>query len=305
MSATAPSATSRRDPATAEHILQRLDWQVIRRLDGLLQGDYRTLLYGVGVDFADLREYQAGDDVRYIDWNVTARLDTPYVRQYVDDRELTAWLLLDRSPSMSFGHVERPKELVVTELVVTLARLLTRGGNRVGAVMYNNAVDRMVEPRGGRNQVLRLAREVLKPSSGTGQATDLSGLFRVGLSTIKRRSLVFVISDFISEPGWERPLALLTQRHEVVAIRLWDPREVDIPNAGVVVMQDSETGEQLYVDTSDPTFRRRFRAAADAREERLRQSVTRAGVDLYHLSTDDDLVLALLRMVEMRRRRRR
>jgi uncharacterized protein (DUF58 family) len=297
--------TSRRDPSTAENILQRLDWQVVRRLDGLLQGDYRTLLYGVGVDFADLREYQPGDDVRYIDWNVTARLNVPHVRQYVDDRELTAWLLLDRSPSMSFGHVDRPKEIVLAELVVTLARLLTKGGNRVAAIMYNNSIDRIVEPRSGRNQVLRLAREVLQPARITGTATELGGLFRAGLSAIKRRSLVFVVSDFISEPGWERPLALLTQRHEVVAIRLWDPREVDIPNAGVVVMQDSETGEQLYVDTSDPTFRRRFKAAAEAREERLRESVTRAGVDLYHLSTDDDLVLALLRMVEMRRRRRR
>jgi uncharacterized protein (DUF58 family) len=305
MSAPAPSATSRRDPSTAEQLLQRLDWQVVRRLDGLLQGDYRTLLYGVGVDFADLREYQPGDDVRYIDWNVTARLDVPHVRQYVDDRELTAWLLLDRSPSMSFGHVDRPKEVVVAELVVTLARLMTRGGNRVGAIMYNNAVDRIVEPRSGRSQVLRLAHEVLRPSAGTGAATELTGLFRAALSAIKRRSLVFVVSDFISEPGWERSLALLTQRHEVVAIRLWDPREVEMPNAGVVVMQDSETGEQLYVDTSDPTFRRRFKAAAEAREERLRGSVTRAGVDLYHLSTDDDLVLALLRMVEMRRRRRR
>jgi uncharacterized protein (DUF58 family) len=305
MSAPAPSVTSRRDPSTAEQILQRLDWQVVRRLDGLLQGDYRTLLYGVGVDFADLREYQPGDDVRYIDWNVTARLDTPHVRQYVDDRELTSWLLLDRSPSMSFGHVDRPKEVVLTELVVTLARLMTRSGNRVGAIMYNNSVDRIVEPRSGRSQVLRLAHDVLQPSLGTGRATELTGLFRAAFGAIKRRSLVFVVSDFISEPGWERPLALLTQRHEVVAIRLWDPREVDMPNAGVVVMQDSETGEQLYVDTSDPTFRRRFKAAAEAREERLRESVTRAGVDLYHLSTDDDLVLALLRMVEMRRRRRR
>ena len=304
MSATLPSATSRRDPSTAEQLLQRLDWQVVRRLDGLLQGDYRTLLYGVGVDFADLREYQPGDDVRYIDWNVTARLDTPYVRQYVDDRELTAWLLLDRSPSMSFGHVDRPKETVLAELVVTLARLLTRGGNRVGAVMYNNSVDRIVEPRSGRNQVLRLARDLLQPPSATGTATELTGLFRVGLNTVKRRSLIFVVSDFISEPGWERTLGLLSQRHEVVAIRLWDPREVDLPDAGVIVMQDSETGEQLYVDTSDPTFRRRFKAAAEAREERLRTAVTRAGVDLYDLSTDDDLVLALLRMIEIRRRRR-
>ena len=292
-------------PAAPEQLLQRLDWQVIRRLDGLLQGDYRTLFYGAGVDFADLREYQPDDDVRHIDWNVTARMDTPYVRQYVDDRELTAWLLLDRSPSMSFGRVDRPKELVLTELVTTLARLLTRSGNRVGAILYDNAVERTIPPRGGRNQVLRLARDLLRPPANTGAATDLSGLIHAGLNTIKRRSLVFVVSDFISEPGWERPLALLGHRHEVVAIRLWDPREVELPDAGVVVMQDAETGEQLFVDTSDPAFRRRFHDVAEARQEQLRTSVKRGGADLYDLSTDDDLVLALLRMIVHRKRRRR
>ena len=134
-------------PVTPEQVLQRLDWRVIRRLDGLLQGDYRTLFYGPGVDFADLREYEPGDDVRHIDWNVTARMDTPYVRQYVADRELTAWLLLDRSPSMGFGASDRPKEDVLTEFVATIARLLTRGGNRVGAVLYDNAVEQIIEPR--------------------------------------------------------------------------------------------------------------------------------------------------------------
>jgi uncharacterized protein (DUF58 family) len=305
MSAPPVSTPPRRDPATAERLLQRLDWQVIRRLDGLLQGDHRTTFYGVGSDFADLREYQPGDDVRYIDWNVTARLDTPYIRQYVDDRELTAWLLLDRSPSMSFGHVDRPKELVLAELVATLARLLTRDGNRVGAVLYNNAVERIVEPRGGRNQVLRIARDLLRPTVSAGTPTDLADLFRFGLNAIRRRSLIFVVSDFISEPGWERALGLLAQRHEVVAIRLWDQREVDLPDAGIVVMQDAETGEQLFVDTSDAAFRRRFHDLAEARQVSLRTAVTRAGADLYDVSTDDDLVQALLRMVVHRKRRRR
>src|SRR5262245_21629195 len=130
-------------PATPEQVLRRLDWRVIRRLDGLLQGDYRTLFYGSGIDFADLREYEPGDDVRHIDWNVTARTTTPYVRQYLADRELSAWLLLDRSASMGFGGMERTKEMVLTDLVATLARLLTRGGNRVGAILYENAVDRI------------------------------------------------------------------------------------------------------------------------------------------------------------------
>jgi len=278
---------------------------VIRRLDGLLQGDYRTLLYGSGIDFADLREYQLYDDVRRIDWNVTARMSTPYVRQYVDDRELTAWLLLDRSASMTFGRSDRPKEVVLAELVAVLARLFTRSGNRVGAVLYNNAVERVIEPRGGRNQVLRLARELLTPSARTGTTTDLSGLARAALHVVRRRSLVLVISDFISEPGWEPLLGLLAQRHEVLALRLWDPREADLPDAGVLAIEDAETGEQLIVDTSDPTFRRQYRAAAAAREERLQKAMSRAGVDLYDISTEEDLVRALVRMIELRKRRRR
>jgi uncharacterized protein (DUF58 family) len=290
---------------TPERILQRLDWKVIRRLDGLLQGDYRTLFYGVGVDFADLREYQPEDDIRHIDWNVTARMNSPFVRQYVEDREVTAWFLLDRSPSMGFGPLERPKELVLTEFVATLARLLTRNGNRVGAILYNNVVERTITPRGGRNQVLQLAHFLLQPPANTGTATNLNGLIQAGLRSIKRRSLVFLISDFISEPGWERPLTLLSHRHELLAIRLWDPREVELPDAGVIVMEDAETGEQLFVDTSNPVFRQRFGEVAAAREDRLKESVKRAGVDLYAISTEEDLVGALVRMAELRKRRRR
>src|SRR4030095_694683 len=138
--------------STPERILQRLDWQVIRRLDGLLQGDYRSLFYGYGVDFADLREYQPEDDIRYIDWNVTARMDTPYVRQYVEDREINAWFLLDLSPSMDFGTLETLKRTVLIDFVTTLARLLTRHGNRVGAIFYGSRVERTIPARGGRTQ---------------------------------------------------------------------------------------------------------------------------------------------------------
>src|SRR3954469_10582024 len=141
---------------TPERILQRLDWQVIRRLDGMLQGDYRSLFYGYGVDFADLREYQPEDDIRYIDWNVTARMDSPYVRQYVEDREITAWFLLDLSPSMDFGSIQSMKRAVLVDLVATLSRLLTRHGNRVGAVFFTTQVDRTVPARSGRVQTLSL-----------------------------------------------------------------------------------------------------------------------------------------------------
>jgi uncharacterized protein (DUF58 family) len=299
------------DPITPDRILHRLDWQVIRRLDGLLQGDYRTLFYGEGVDFADLREYQPQDDVRHIDWNVTARMNSPYVRQYAEDREITSWFLLDLSRSMRCGPAERPKEMVLTDLVTTLARLLTRNGNRVGGILYTNRIERTIPPRGNRNQVLRLTHELLRTSDVSGPTasgptvTDLKVLLDAGLNTFKRRSLVIIVSDFYSEPGWERPLALLNRRHELIGIRLWDPREVELPNAGLIVVEDSETGEQLTVDTSDPLFRRRFHEAAERREAALQEKLTRAGVDLYAVSTEEDLVGAIVRMAALRKSRRR
>ena len=291
-----------------EKVLQRLDWQVIRRLDGVLQGDYRSLFRGNGIDLVDLREYQPGDDVRSIDWNVTARMDTPYVREYVEDREITAWFLLDLSPSVDFGTVdtERVKRTVLTDFVATLARLLTRRGNRVGAMFYGSTVERIIPARGGRDQVLRLIDDLLRhPRLANAPFTDLSPLFAAGQRTIKRRSLVFIVSDFISAPGWERPLSLLNRRHEVVAVRLLDPREIELPDVGALIMEDAETGEQLYVDTHDAAFRRRFRDAAERREAEMNGAFGRAGVEALSLSTDEDLVRAIVRMATIRRRRRR
>ena len=294
--------------STPERILLRLDWQVIRRLDGLLQGDYRSLFYGYGVDFADLREYQPEDDIRYIDWNVTARMNTPYVRQYVEDREITAWFLLDLSPSMDFGTTQTQslKRSVLINFVTTFARLLTRHGNRVGAIFYGGRVERTIPARGGRLQVLRLINDLLKqPLLPKAPATDLTPLLETGLGSIKRRSLIFIVSDFISAPGWERPLTLLNRRHEVLAIRLWDPREVELPDIGPLIMQDAETGEQLYVDTHDKKFRQRFQEAARRRDSHLSDSFKRAGVDVLSLSTQDDLVRAIVRFAALRQQRRK
>jgi len=294
--------------STPERILQRLDWQVIRRLDGLLQGDYRSLFYGYGVDFADLREYQPEDDIRYIDWNVTARMNTPYIRQYVEDREITAWFLLDLSPSMDFGTVQTQsmKRTVLIDFVTTLARLLTRHGNRVGAVFYGSRVERTIPARGGRIQVLRLVNDLLKqPSLRQAPFTNLTPLLEAGLHAIKKRSLIFIISDFISAPGWERPLNLLNRRHEVLAIRLWDPREVELPDIGPIIMEDAETGEQLYVDTHDRRFRQRFQEAARRREAALNEAFKHAGVDALSLSTEEDLVRAIVRFATLRQQRRK
>ncbi len=291
--------------STPERILQRLDWQVIRRLDGLLQGNYRSIFYGYGLDLADLREYQPGDDIRYIDWNVTARMAAPYVRQYIEDREVTAWFLVDLSPSIDFGTVQSLKRTVLIDFVTLLARLLTRHGNRVGAIMYGRRVEKTIPARGGRIQVLRLTNELLKqPRLPRAPFTDLAPLLESAMRAIRRRSLIFIVSDFISAPGWERVLGLLNQRHEVLAVRLWDPREVEMPDIGPIIMEDAETGEQLYVDTHDRKFRERFQEAARRREAELNAIFRRVGIDVLSLSTEEDMVRAIVRFAALRQQRK-
>ena len=289
---------------TPEGILRRLEWTVIRRLDGLLHGDYRTLFRGYGLDLADLREYQYQDDVRHIDWNVTARLQTPYVREFNEEREVGAWFLLDMSPSVDFGSETVKKRSVSTEFVTVLARILTRHGNRVGAVLYGADVDTVIPPRGGRRHVLSmLHRMITRPELPAATATDLNVLLHAAHETIRRRSLVFVVSDFISRPGWAETLANLAMRHEVIAVRVYDPLEMELPDLGLLVIQDSETGEQVFVDTHDRGFRKRFAELATKREEELRTAFRQAGVDALELATDDDLVDAILRFADLRKRR--
>ena len=290
----------------AEQLLRRLEWTVLRRLDGLLQGDYRTLLRGTGMDLADLREYQHHDDVRHIDWNVTARLQLPHVRVFTEDREMSAWFLLDLSPSMDFGSGEQRKRQLSSQFVAVLARLLTRHGNRVGAMLYGAGVDAVIPARGGRHHVLQLLHTLqIRPDAAQAGPTKLHELLDSAARQVRRRSTVFVVSDFISESGWVKPLGMLAQRHEVVAVRLLDAMELQLPDLGLIPITDVETGEQLLVDTSDKGFRQRFARIAAQRESDLRQSLTQAGVDTLELSTDGDLVEALMRFVELRKRRSR
>ncbi|MEK9952009.1 MAG: DUF58 domain-containing protein, partial [Curvibacter sp.] len=221
--------------ASAEQALRRLEWTVLRRLDGLLQGDYRTLMRGAGLDLADLREYQLHDDVRHIDWNVTARLQVPHVRVYTEDREMSAWFLLDLSPSVDFGSGMRSKREQLADFVAVLARLLTRHGNRVGAVLYNGGVQAVLPPGSGRRHVLQLLQRLQDAPADTDAPpglTRLQDLLDSAAALLKRRTTVFVLSDFISEDGWEQPLARLALRHEVVAVRLYDPLEQELPDLG-------------------------------------------------------------------------
>jgi uncharacterized protein (DUF58 family) len=293
---------------TPERVLRRLEWRVLRRLDGRLQGDFRTVFRGNGVDVADLREYQFGDDLRHIDWNVTARTDTTHVREYVEDREVTAWLLLDGSASMDFGPVERRKHVVLTEIAATVAQLMSRGGNRVGAMFFDTSVRETIPPGHGRNQVLRVLTRLMRaPPAARGAEpgiTDLGAALRAALGILRRRSLVVIVSDFVSRPGWQGPLGQLAQRNDVVAIQVVDRREFDLPAVGMIYVEDAETGEVIFVDTDDPGFQRRLRAGADERQASLVADLRSAGIDLFTVSTDEDLVRALFRIAQLRRRRR-
>lgn len=286
----------------AEAVLRRLEWTVIRRLDGLLQGDYRSLFRGFGLDLADLREYQTYDDVRHIDWNVTARTQVPHVRVYNEDREVTAWFLLDLSPSVDFGSANVTKRDSLAEFSALVARLLARQGNRVGAILFNGMNEVVIPPRTGRRHVLHLLDRIYgQPRLARAPQTDLGAFIGRALANVRRRSLVFVVSDFISRPGWPQALAMLNQRHEALAVRLVDPLERALPDIGLMVFQDSETGQQAFVDTNDRGFRKRFAIEVERTEAALFDAFGQAGTDVLELSTGDDLVEAVMRFVDLRR----
>ncbi len=309
-------APSRPDP---QQVLRRLEWTVIKRLDGQLQGDYRSLFRGAGLVLADLREYQSHDDVRHIDWNVTARMQTPYVREHQEDREVAAWFLVDLSGSVHFGSGAVSKRQLAAEAVTVLARLLSQHGNRVGVMLFSGTQVRaevVVPARSGRRHLLHVLQLMLSdlPTAGTrptagitagttaGKTTDLRVLLSQAQAVIRRRASIFLVSDFITQPDWHAPLSQLARRHEVVAIRLRDRLEQEIPNVGLVLMQDAETGEQLLVDGNDGGFRARFTQIAAERENLLREGLTRAGVDCLELTTDEPLDQAILRFTQLRKR---
>ena len=287
-------------PQATDTLLRRLDLPVMRRLEGLLQGDYKSPARGDGLDLADLREYQLHDDVRRMDWNATARQGTPFVREYLEDREIPVWLLLDMSPSMRFQSVSVSKHAVLKEFTALICRLMLGRGNRAGAMIFSGRVDRTIPARGGRQQLLHILSAVTQHRPGR-ETTDLGQVLKEAAGVIRRRSMVFVVSDFITAPGWEKSLRLLAARHDVVAVRLTDPLERRIPDMGFLTFQDAETGEQFFVDTHNRDFREHFGVLADARERELRDIFEKAGVDVLELATEDDVMDALLRFADMRK----
>ena len=301
---------------TPERLLVRLEWRVLRRLDGQLTGGYRTAHRGTGTDLVGLREYTEGDDARHIDWNVTARLNEPQLRVFTEDRELTVWLVLDRSASMTVGPPGRGKHDVLGELALVLARLFGRGGNRVGALLYDTGLNktgavRIVPPGTGRRHALRIGAELARTADPGrhdrgqhGSTTDLAAMLDAVAKLARRRALVVIISDFIGDGDWGRSLLRLALRHEVVALRVVDAADDELPNVGLVVVEDAETGEQLVIDSSDPLLRTRLRARVEERDTSLAAGMRRAGVPIHRIGTDADLAAALIEVVASTQRRR-
>jgi uncharacterized protein (DUF58 family) len=297
-----PAPTPRRSPTD---VLRRLQWTVLRPLATALGGDERSLVRGAGMELAEVREYQPGDDVRHIDWNTTARTEQVYVREAYAERALDVWLLLDVSSSIDWGTAQCVKRDRLIDFVGVAGQLLGRRGHRIGSLTFAYEPLAMVPPGSGRIHLQRLLDRA-QASTPTQQrrATNLSAALKQLETFARRRSLVLIVSDFLVADEWQPMLRRMAQRHEVVAVQLADPREGDLPPIGTVVFEDPETGAQLIANTDDAKLRERFRAAAEAQANQLRLDLRRCGAEHLRISTNDDLLPILVRWLAARRQQR-
>ena len=288
-----------------EEVLRRLELTVTRRLDGLLQGDYQALLPGLGSEPGDSREYQEGDDVRRMDWNVTARTTVPHVRDPVADRELETWAIVDCSASLDFGTANCEKRDLALAAVAAIGFLTTRTGNRMGALIVRPDRVTRVPPRSGRAPMLALLHTLAsRERADGGGATDLGAAIQSHLLSRRRRGLTVVVSDFLSTPGWERPLRGLAARHQMLAVEVVDPRELELPNVGYLTLVDPETGRRMEVQTAKASLRKRYAEAAAAQRAQIASSIRASGAQHLVLRTDRDWLRDIVDHVLTARRRR-
>ena len=287
-----------------DEVLRRLDLAVAHKLDGLLQGDHQGLVPGHGSELGETRAYQPGDDVRRIDWNVTARLQEPHVRDTIADRELEAWLAVDLSPSLEFGTAFCEKRDLAVSAAAAIGFLTARAGNRFGAVLVRPDETVTMPPRNGRQNLMAVLHRVVTAPTGTEGRTDLAGALTRLSALARRRGLVAIVSDFLADPNeWERPLSLLSTRHDVITVEVVDPRELTLPDVGVLSVVDPVTGEQRDVPTADRRLRERYAAAAAEQRADIAAAIRRAGADHLVLRTDRDWLLDIVRFVAGRRQR--
>jgi uncharacterized protein (DUF58 family) len=314
-----------------EELLRHIEFKILKRLDGFFFGDYTGVFYGPSLDLAEVREYQPGDEVRRIDWNVTARTGKVHVRQYREEREITAWLVVDLSPSMNFGTKRVLKRNLALEFAGTASSIITRHGDKIGAVGVSDEGMKIVLPGSSRKQALQVLRGLIEgkiaqplsekreagsehslpgtpsasrqdPEPGT-LGTLAAGLEQVS-KTLKRRALVFVVSDFLDEMTWTNSLRRLAYRHDVIAVRVSDPAEIELPKAGELRFRDPETGEEAWIDTSDPKVRTAYTKMVLERDEKIRYALRAAQVELLELSTANDIIQPIMKFSLQRKGRR-
>jgi uncharacterized protein (DUF58 family) len=284
-----------------DDLLRRARWPVLRRLGFHPGGDERSSFRGTGLEYSDVREYQAGDDPRTIEWNITARSDRPYVRESLPDRGLDAWLLMDVSRSLDWGTARCLKRQLALEFSAVVGQLLIGRGNRVGALLFDERVRAIIPPSAGRTALLqliaRMDRAAEHPAEGS---TDLGRALTEAGRLIRRPSLIVILSDFMTPAGWQQPLSALALRHEVIAALVTDPREGEIPDVGVVTFEDPESGQQILVDTRSVALRARFQDAADTQRETIRGDLMRARTGVAELSTATEVVPQLVAFIKQR-----
>ncbi len=270
-------------------------------VNDVLAGEYTSVFKGRGMEFDEVREYMPGDDVRTIDWNVTARMDRPYVKRYVEERELTVYFLVDLSASGAFGSVKKLKNEIAAEFCALLSFSAVKNNDKVGLIVFTDRVELYVPPKKGTTHVLRLIRELLnfKPKAAK---TDIGGTLDYFGKVAKKRAVVFLVSDFQSE-GFEKAMRIVAKRHDLVAVPVTDPREVRLPNVGLIELEDAETGEMVLVDTSSAAVRKRYERLGRERSERFRELFASMGVDRIEVATDRDYVPRLVQFFRARERR--
>jgi uncharacterized protein (DUF58 family) len=300
------SARQRRTVVVPADVLRQVRLVELRTrglVNALFTGEYHSVFKGQGMEFAEVREYSDGDEVRAIDWNVTARMGHPFVKRFVEERELTVMLAVDHSGSERFGTAQRFKSELATEIGAVLAMSAIRNNDRVGALLFTDRVEHVVPPGKGRRHVLRLIRDVLVHEP-EGKGTDIPAAIDYLAKMLPHRAIIFLISDFVAT-GLERPLKILAQRHDVVAVTITDPRERELPDIGLARFTDPETGAVVDVDTGNPVIRRKYREQMQAEVEARTQLLRRLAIDEVAVRTDQRYVDPLLRFFRLRETRRR
>lgn len=283
--------------------VRKIELKTKKLVDGLIQGAYYSVFRGRGIEFSEIREYEIGDDIRSIDWNVTARMNKPFVKEFIEERDLNIIIVFDVSASNNFGSEKFYKKDIGIELSASIAFSAIRNNDNVGLLLSTNRVEKYISPKKGKRNVLRLIREMIY-FSPEGKSTDLENSVNFLLKVLKKRSIIFIISDFYDDlKRLEKPLKFLGMKHDVIAIKIHDPRESEIPDVGLIELEDEETGEQMLVDTSDEIFRRKVKELNDARNLEILKKFRKNKIDTIKISTNEDWTGPLMSFFNNRLRR--